>query len=110
MHEKMNMLNTGDKDLLCEYLYLSVGRVINKNVTTWNRPVPQGCSVYMAHPDTGVFEYMFTKDDKFCVVKDNPEEVYRCLCAYGNINAGGIILYLNKCMLAIASKHKRYSY
>lgn len=110
MYEKTNMLNVADKDLICEFVFASMGRVLNKNVTAWNRPVPQGVSVYTAHPGSGTFEYMFTKDEKYPVVKDDAEEVMRCLRAYGNIEAGGIVLYLNSCMLPIASKHKQYSY
>lgn len=110
MYEKTNMLNVADKDLICEFIFASMGRVLNRSVTAWNRPVPQGVSVYTAHPETGIFEYMFTKDEKYPVVKDDAEEVMRCLRDYGNIEAGGIVLYLNSCMLPIASKHKQYSY
>jgi len=110
MYEKTNMLNVADKDLICEFVYASMGRVLNKSVIAWNRPVPQGVSVYTAHPETGTFEYMFTKDEKYHVVKDDVEEVMRCLNYYGNIEAGGIVFYLNSCMLPIASKHKQYSY
>ena len=110
MYEKTNMLNVADKDLICEFVFASMGRVLNRSATAWNRPVPQGVSVYTAHPETGTFEYMFTKDEKYPVVKDDAEEVMRCLRTYGNIEAGGIVLYLNSCMLPIASKHKQYSY
>ena len=110
MYEKTNMLNVADKDLICEFVFASMGRVLNRSVTAWNRPVPQGVSVYTAHPETGTFEYMFTKDEKYPVVKDDAEEVMRCLRTYGDIEAGGIVLYLNSCMLPIASKHKQYSY
>lgn len=110
MYEKTNMLNNGDKDLICEFVFASMGRVLNSSVTVWNRPLPQGVSVYIAHPESGTFEYMFTKDEKYPVVKDDAEEVMRCLRAYGNIGAGGIVLYLNSCMLPIASKHNKYSY
>lgn len=104
------MLNVADKDLICEFVFASMGRVLNRSVTAWNSPVPQGVSVYTAHPESGTFEYMFTKDEKYPVVKDDAEEVMSCLRAYGNIEAGGIVLYLNSCMLPIASKHKQYSY
>lgn len=110
MYEKTNMLKVADKDLICEFVFASMGRVLNKTVTAWDRPVPQGVSVYTAHPETGTFEYMFTKDEKYPVVKDDAEEVMRCLRTYGNIEAGGIVLYLNSCMFPIASKHNQYSY
>ena len=110
MYEKTNMLNVADKDLICEFVFASMGRVLNRNVTAWDRPVPQGVSVYTAHPESDTFEYMFTKDEKYPVVKDDAEEVMRCLRAYGDIEAGGIVLYLNSCMLPIASKHNQYCY
>lgn len=110
MYNKANMLNTADKDLLCEFIYMSMGRVLNKSVTTWNRPVPQGVSVFMAHPDSGEYEYMFTKDDKYPVSRDEIDEVMRCLNSYGNVKTGGLVFYLNSCMLPIASKHKQFSY
>lgn len=110
MYEKTNMLNVADKDLICEFVFASMGRVLNRNVAAWDRPIPQGVSVYTAHPESDTFEYMFTKDEKYPVVKDDAEEVMRCLRAYGNIEEGGIVLYLNSCMLPIASKHNQYCY
>lgn len=110
MYEKQNMLNTADKDLMVEFIYRSMGRVLNKNVLCWERPIPQGVSVYTAHPDTGKFEYMFTKDDKFNVVRDSMEEAEEMLNRYGMCDKGGLVLYMHKCMLPIVSKHKQYSY
>lgn len=108
MRKKTDMLNVGDKDLICEFVYVSVGRVLN--MAFWDRPVPQGVSVFVAHPETDTFEYLFTKDEKYPVVKDDQEEVMRWLQAYANVRDGGVVLYLNSCMLPIASKHKRYCY
>ena len=110
MYEKTNLMNTADKDLLCEFLYMSMGRVLNKTATPWDKPVPQGVSVFVAHPETGKFEYMFTKDDKYPVKLDDCEVVEAALDRYGSIENGGIVMYLNFCMLPIASKHKQYSY
>ena len=110
MYDKRDVLNTADKDLICDFVYCSMGRVLNKNVCSWERPIPQGVSVYKAHPSSGTYEYMFTKDDKFPVIRDNQEEVTELLNRYGNADESGIVLYLNSCMLNVASKHKRYSY
>ena len=55
-----NMLSMADKDLLTEFLYRSMCRVLNVNVSHWEGTVPQGVSVFVAHPETGTFEYMFT--------------------------------------------------
>lgn len=110
MYKKTNLLNTADKDLICEFVYMSMGRVLNKTVTCWDRPVPQGVSVFTAHPESGTFEYMFTKDDKYPVVKDEMDVVMGFLDSYGNVKAGGLVFYLNSCMLPVASKHRQYSY
>lgn len=110
MYKKSNMLNVADKDLICEFVFASMGRVINKTVTSWDRPVPQGVSVFTAHPESGTFEYMFTKDDKYPVVKDEMDVVMSFLDSYGNVKAGGLVYYLNSCMLPVASKHRQYSY
>ena len=110
MYKKSNMLNVADKDLICEFVFASMGRVINKTVTSWDRPVPQGVSVFIAHPESGTFEYMFTKDDKYPVVKDEMDVVMSFLDSYGNVKAGGLVYYLNSCMLPVASKHRQYSY
>lgn len=110
MYEKTNMLNVADKDLICEFVFASMGRVLNRSVTAWNRPVPQGVSVYTAHPETGKLEYMFTKDDKYPVKIDDCEVVEAALDRYGSIENGGIVMYLNSCMIPIASKHKQYAY
>ena len=110
MYKKSNMLNVADKDLICEFVFASMGRVINKTVTSWDRPVPQGVSVFTAHPGSGTFEYMFTKDDKYPVVKDEMDVVMSFLDIYGNVKAGGLVFYLNSCMLPVASKHRQYSY
>jgi len=110
MYKKTDLLNTADKDLICEFVYMSMGRVLNKTVTCWDKSVPQGISVFTAHPESGTFEYMFTKDDKYPVVKDEMDVVMSFLDSYGNVKAGGLVFYLNSCMLPVASKHRQYSY
>lgn len=110
MYEKTNLMNTADKDLLCEFLYMSMGRVLNKTSTPWDKPVPQGVSVFMAYPETGKFVYLYTKDDKYPVRLDFRDQVDASLKRYGSIENGGIVMYLNSCMIPIASKHKRYAY
>ena len=109
MYEKRNMLSCADKDLICEFLYCSMGRVLQKAVTAWGKPVPQGVSVYMLHSD-GRFEYLFTKDDKYNVARDKPDEVQELLDRYVNPEKPGLVFYLNSCMVPIASKHKQFSY
>ena len=109
MYEKRNMLSCADKDLICEFLYCSMGRVLQKAVTDWEKPVPQGVSVYTLHSN-GRFEYLFTKDDKYNVARDKPDEVYEVLVRYTDPEKPGLVFYLNSCMVPIASKHKQFSY
>ena len=105
-----NILGKADKDLICDFIEASVGRVLNRALLGWEKPVPQGVSVFLAHPDRGTFEYLFTKDEKFPVERDDPEEVLRCLNAYGSLETGGVVMYMNRCMLPVASKHRRFCY
>lgn len=105
-----NMLSMADKDLLSVFLCRSICRVMNVNVSFWDGAVPQGVSVFVAHPETGTFEYMFTKDTKYPVKRDDMEDVMPLLDAYGNVNAGGLVYYLNSCMVPVVSKHRAYPY
>lgn len=110
MNSKLNLLNEADKELLSEYVFRSMGRVLNRTIEGWDAPIPQGVSVFTAHPDKDKFEYMFTKDDKYPVKKDDKEEVQELLHRYGNVKAGGLVLYMNSCMMPVVSKHRRYPY
>lgn len=94
---EVNMLSMADKDLLSEFLYRSMCRVLN-------------VSVFVAHPETGTFEYMFTKDTKYPVRRDDIDEVLPLLEAYGNVRAGGLVYYLNSCMVPVVSKHRAFPY
>ena len=69
-----------------------------------------GVSVFVAHPETGTFEYMFTKDTKYPVRRDDIDEVLPLLEAYGNVRAGGLVYYLNSCMVPVVSKHRAFPY
>ena len=103
---EVNMLSMADKDLLSEFLYRSICRVLNVNVSLWEGTV----SVFVAHPETGTFEYMFTKDTKYPVRRDDIDEVLPLLEAYGNVRAGGLVYYLNSCMVPVVSKHRAFPY
>lgn len=109
MYEKTNMLSCADKDLLCEYLECSMGRVLQTPVTTWNSPVPQGVSVYMLHED-GRYEYLFTKDSKCVVNRDDDEQVMELMGRYCNPDKPGLVYYMQSCMVPIASKHRAYPF
>lgn len=110
MTYKANLLNSGDKDLICEYVYRSTNRIMNKTLEGWDRPIPQGVSVFIAHPETGEFEYLFTKDDKYPVVRDSLTVVIPILHKNIDASEGGVIMYMNACMMTVYSKHKAHSY
>ena len=98
---KVNMLSMADKDLLSEFLYRSMCRVLNVNVSFWDGAVPQGVSVFVVHPETGT---------TYPVRRDDIDEVLPLLEAYGNVRAGGLVYYLNSCMVPVVSKHRAYPY
>lgn len=110
MYNREDMLSMADKDLLSEFLYVSMCRVLNTSVSCWTESVPQGVSVFVAHPETGKFEYMFTKDTKYPVKRDDMEDVMPLLEANGNVRAGGLVYYLNSCMVPVVSKHRAFPY
>lgn len=103
-------LSEADKDLMLQFMAMSVGRVLSKNV--WgSRPVPQGVSVFNKRGDR--FEYMFTKDEKYSRPVDWREkksEVLSMLRNYTNEDYTGVVFYMNEGALQIASKHMKLSY
>ena len=104
------VLTTADKDLMLEFMWKSMGRVLSKD--DWgSRPVPQGVSVF--NKRGGHFEYMFTKDEKYPGVVDwreDREDVITALNDYTNDDYTGVVFYLNGDALRIASKHMRFAY
>lgn len=105
---KENRLNAADKDLICQFIDVAYGRVIKRDKWGTGMPIPQGVSVFMRHK-SGALEYMFTKSEKYPVVKDPIDTACEWIDSCDPEEAG-IYLYLNECMLRIASKHRRFSY
>lgn len=103
-------LSTADKDLMLQFMWKSMGRVLTKD--DWgDRPVPQGVSVFNKRGDR--FEYMFTKDEKYPGSVDWREDrgsVLAALRDYTNPDYTGAVLYLNGDALRAASKHMRFAY
>ena len=72
------MLNLASKDLMSEFVYMSVGRCLRREF--WgNKPVPQCVSVYVYHADKDEFEYMFTKNERIDFKLDDESEVNEAL-------------------------------
>ena len=108
MYTKDNMMKTADKDLLCSFIDSSFGRVTMRKAWGECKPIPQGVSVFRRH-ESGALEYLFTKADKYPVVIDDIDESCSIIDAYLPDDVG-LVLYLNKCMIPIASKHRRFCY
>ena len=103
-------LSVADKDLMLQFMYMSMGRVLTK-IAWGNRPVPQGVSVFNKRGDR--FEYMFTKDEKYSREVDwraDRESVLATLRNYTSDSYSGIVFYMNGEALKIASKHMKLSY
>lgn len=104
-------LSASDKDLMCDFRFMSMGRVLPKD--SWpNHTIPQGVSVFLRHT-TGIFEYMFTKDDKYSGKVDyrtDSNEVQQLLVQYTPADYVGVVLYMNEDALKIASKHMKHAY
>lgn len=102
-----NMMTKADKDLLLAFIDTACGRVLKK--TEWKFPtIPQGVTVINVH-ENGMVEYLFTKAEKYPVVLDDSSVCGIQVGYYANGEAG-LYLYLNSCMIPIASKHRQYAY
>lgn len=104
-----NMLNLASKDLMSEFLCVSVGRVLSKDL--WGKCcVPQCVSVYNYHKDTDSFEYMFTKDDRVDFERDPDAIVIDQLFNYADTRESGIVFYMHTAGVKIVSKHMGHPY
>lgn len=94
---------------MLEFLCRSMGRVLRRE--WWHKEtVPQGVTVYIAHPDTETFEYLYTRDDRFDFRKDDDEKVMAALKKYGVVEKGGYVLYMHEAAMHVASKHMQHRY
>lgn len=59
--------------------------------------------------ENGAVEYLFTKREKYPVELDKPD-VPGELIDKESGGEPGIYLYLNSCMLKVASKHRQFCY
>ena len=104
-------LTASDKDAMLHLMWVSTGRVLP--VKDWGqRPVPQGTSVFMKHADGG-FEYMFTKDEKYdgeVDWREGEQEVRETLATYTPEDYFGMVFYMNRDALRIASRHSKMAY
>lgn len=106
---KRNLLNLASKDLMSEFVYMSVGRCLRKEL--WgNKPVPQCVSVYVYHADKDEFEYMFTKDDRIDFPLDGASEVRGALRTYCDCKDSEVVFYMHKAGLNIVSKHRQHPF
>lgn len=106
---KRDFLNLASKDLMSEFVYSSVGRVLKKEL--WgSKPVPQCVSIYVYHESTDKFEYMFTKDDRIDFTLDTVEEVEEALRSYCECCDSEIVFYMHRAGIEIVSKHRQHPF
>ncbi len=100
-------LSSAQKDLMSEFLYVAVNRVLKKKF--WNHEViPQGVSVFNVHSD-GRIEYLFTKDECLDMKRDDVEDLRAMVRDYTDLEIG-IVFVMNSSCVDVVSKHRKYSY
>lgn len=107
MRKCEDMMTRADKDLLLAFVDAASFRVLRKDEWLFET-VPQGVSVVNVH-EGGRFEYLFTKSDKYPVEVDGMDMMGEFVDDYAD-GEKGLYLYINSCMLPVASKHRRYAY
>lgn len=106
-------LTDDDLDLMSQFLDCSRGRVLPSS--EWGgRSIPQGVSVFIQN-DIGVYEYMFTKDEKYTGRVDyrrdpssfnHKGELYTPLYSYVPKDYSEPVYYMNRDAVAIISNHR----
>lgn len=102
------MLSTADKDLMDRFLFSAVNRTLRQ--TYWgDNVVPQGVAVFKVHQN-GRIEYMFTKDDKFDLKRDDINDLRELCRMYMLDGYLGIVFVMHSEAVKIVSKHRKYPY
>ena len=95
------MLSLADKDLMEQFVADSSNRVLKKELWA-HAVVPQGVAVFKRHHN-GRIEYMFTKDDKFDMKRDDMRR-------YVIDDYIGLVFVMHSQALKTVSKHIKYRY
>ena len=102
------MLSCADKDIMEQFLCCSLNRVLCKSY--WgNTIVPQGVACFKKHHN-GRIEYMFTKDDKFDLKRDDINDLRELCRMYTPDGYVGIVFVMHSEAVKIVSKHRKHPY
>lgn len=100
------MLSLADKDLMEQFVAHSINRVLKK--TLWNSDiVPQGVAVFKRHHN-GRIEYMFTKDDKFDMKRDDINDLRELVHKYVVDDYIGLVLVMHSEGVRVVSKYLKF--
>ena len=102
------MLSCADKDLMEKFLYASLNRTLCKEYWT-SDIVPQGVAVFKRHHN-GRVEYMFTKDDKFNMKRDDINDLRGLARTYSPDDYLGVVFVMHSEAVKIVSKHSKHPY
>lgn len=102
------MLSLADKDLMAQFVADSSNRVLKKELWA-HSVVPQGVAVFKRHHN-GRIEYMFTKDDKFDMKRDDINDLRELVRRYVIDDYIGLVFVMHSQALKTVSKHIKYRY
>lgn len=102
------MLSLADKDLMEQFVADSSNRVLKKELWA-HAVVPQGVAVFNRHRN-GRIEYMFTKDDKFDMKRDDINDLRELVRRYVIDDYIGFVFVMHSQALKTVSKHIKYRY
>lgn len=102
------MLSSADKDLMERFVYQAINRVLPRE--WWDsQVVPQAIAVFKKHHN-GRIEYMFTKDDKFDMKRDDINDLRELARNYTAKDYIGLVFVMHSEGVKIVSKHRRHPY
>ena len=102
------MLSCADKDIMEQFLWCSLNRVLCKSY--WGKTiVPQGVACFKKHHN-GRIEYMFTKDDRLDMKRDDVNDLRELVRIYTPKDYVGVIFVMHSEAVKIVSKHRKYPY
>ena len=102
------MLSLADKDWMVRCVADSSKRVL-KNVLWAHAVVPLGGAGFNRHRN-GRIEYMFTKDDKFDMKRDDINDLRELVRRYVIDDYIGLVFVMHSQALKTVSKHIKYRY
>ena len=104
------MLSLADKDLMEQFVADCSIKSLSASDNIWaHAVVPQGVAVFKRHHN-GRIEYMFTKDDKFDMKRDDINDLRELVRRYVIDDYIGLVFVMHSQALKTVSKHIKYRY